>query len=67
MIPIKNKEVNLDELQLEMEESQGTYIKRTTNCGNDSSSEIGTGDNRHLLVPFFNGLSHRISERNDPL
>lgn len=40
---------------------QGTYIKGTTNCGSDSGSEIGAGDNGHLLVPFFNGLSHRIS------
>lgn len=41
---------------------QGTHIEGTADCGYYSGCEIGAGDDRHLLVPFFNCLSHRISE-----
>ena len=38
-----------------------TYINGPTDSGDNSSCEIQTGDDRHLLVPFLHCLSHSLS------
>lgn len=49
-----NTKTNIKAIKNEKE----AYFERATDSGNYGSCEIRAGDDGHLLIPFFNSLSH---------